>query len=231
MKRIVEPELLDKLPADNPQARRSRQDLRCVNSLMGNAETLARELEKISPKSASVKLVELGAGDGHCLLQVAQRLGRGPIIEATLVDRQNLMTPETQPAFAGFNWNISPVAADVFEFLGRDTQDCDVIIANLFLHHFEGENLDRLLRGIAGRARRFIAVEPRRAAWPMFCSRLLGLVGCNAVTRHDAIISVRAGFRDAELSARWPEKEKWNLSERAAGQFSHLFVAERKGEP
>jgi len=230
MKRIVEPELLDELPADDPYARRSRRDLRRVNFLMGNADMLARELEKLSPKNAPLKLVELGSGDGHGLLQVAQRLGRGQKFEATLVDRQDLVTEETRQAFAAMNWDVRMVKADVFDFLGDDARNCDVIVANLFVHHFEGRHLERLLRGIAGRTRRFIAIEPRRGAWPLFCSRLLGLIGCNIVTRHDAVVSVRAGFRDQELSALWPEPEKWNLTERTAGQFSHLFVAERKGQ-
>jgi len=230
MKRIVEPELLDELPADDPHARRSRQDLRRVNFLMANAGLLARELEKLPPQNPPLKIVELGAGDGHGLLQVAQRLGRGQKFEATLLDRQDLVTDQTRHAFAAANWSIQTVTADVFDFLGDGARDCDVMVANLFVHHFEGPHLERLLRGIAGRTRRFIAVEPRRAAWPLFCSRLLGLIGCNIVTRHDAVVSVRAGFRDQELSALWPEPEKWNLSERAAGQFSHLFIAERKGQ-
>jgi SAM-dependent methyltransferase len=229
MKRIVEPELLDALPADDPHARRSRQDLRRVNHLMGNARILARELDKLSPQNPSLKIVELGAGDGYGLLQAAQRLGRGQKFDATLVDRQDLVTEETRKAFAAASWSIRLVAADVFDFLVQ-APDCDVMVANLFLHHFTEDKLRELLRHAAGRARCFIAVEPRRAAWPLFCSRLLGLVGSNAVTRHDAVVSVRAGFCDGELSALWPDRAGWNLSERAAGPFSHLFVAQREGE-
>jgi len=59
-------------------------------------------------------------------------------------------------------------------------------------------------------------------------SRAVGLIGCNRVTRHDAPASVRAGFTGRELSQLWPEPESWLLEERAAGPFSHLFVAQRK---
>jgi len=54
----------------------------------------------------------------------------------------------------------------------------------------------------------------------------MGLMGCNAVTRHDARVSVRAGFRDDELSRLWPSGG-WTLEERGAPPFSHLFVARR----
>jgi hypothetical protein len=55
---------------------------------------------------------------------------------------------------------------------------------------------------------------------------MLGAIGCNDVTRHDAVASVRAGFRDGQLSALWPAGP-WKLTERGAGLFSHLFVARR----
>jgi hypothetical protein len=47
------------------------------------------------------------------------------------------------------------------------------------------------------------------------------------VTRHDAAISVRAGFSGGELSSAWPVAPGWSLMERSAPPFSHLFVARR----
>ena len=101
--------------------------------------------------------------------------------------------------------------------------------ANLFLHHFPEAQLAELLRAAARLARVFIAVEPRRSARVLFFSRLLGLIGCNQVTRHDAPISVRAGFAGHELSRLWPAGQGWSLQERPAGWFSHLFIAQREG--
>jgi hypothetical protein len=37
--------------------------------------------------------------------------------------------------------------------------------------------------------------------------KLLWLIGCNAVTRHDAAVSMRAGFIRQELSALWPDRQ------------------------
>jgi hypothetical protein len=78
MKRIVQPEILDTLPPDDPGALRSRRDLRRINSWMGNAETLAAALVKALPASAilqtPLQITELGAGDGNFLLRVAQKI-------------------------------------------------------------------------------------------------------------------------------------------------------------
>jgi hypothetical protein len=77
--------------------------------------------------------------------------------------------------------------------------------------------------------RLFIACEPRRSAPALAASRLVGLIGCNGVTRHDAVASVRAGFTGSELSALWPAGPGWKLHEGAAGLFSHRFMARRNG--
>jgi hypothetical protein len=59
----------------------------------------------------------------------------------------------------------------------------------------------------------------------LFCSRLLWAIGYNDVTRHDAVASVCAGFSGRELSALWPDKQNWRLTEQRTGAFSHLFIA------
>jgi hypothetical protein len=118
------------------------------------------------------------------------------------------------------------MVADVFDWPQIDNP-AEVVITNLFLHHFEDARLAGLLRLISERAKLFIAIEPRRACWPLFCSRLLWTIGCNDVTCHDAVASVRAGFADKGLSALWPDRKNWRLTERRAGLFSHLFIARR----
>jgi len=57
------------------------------------------------------------------------------------------------------------------------------------------------------------------------------LLGANAVTREDAVLSVHAGFRDAELSTAWPgNAADWRLQEHPAGLFSHCLRAERRSQ-
>ena len=129
-------------------------------------------------------------------------------------------------AFAVHGWPAQAVTADVFDWL-QTSGDCEAVIANLFLHHFDDARLTELLRLISRRAKLFIALEPRRAPWPLFCSRMLWAIGCNDVTRHDAAVSVRAGFSGNELSASWGDRQNWRLTEQRAGAFSHLFTAQK----
>lgn len=231
--RRVEPELLDSLPVDDPQAVRSRQDLRRVNWLMGNAALLRRALDRIVDTRTPPHLVELGAGDGSLMLQLARhRATRWRDARVTLIDRQPCVSETTLEGIRAQGWHVEVAASDVFDWLAQSgISSSTVVIANLFMHHFAAPELTRLMHAIASRACAFVCCEPRRSHLALAGSHLLGLLGCNAITRHDAVVSVRAGFRDAELTAMWPwsagAAHAWQVSEASAGLFGHCFVAIR----
>jgi hypothetical protein len=227
MNRLVQPELLDELPPDDPRARWSRHDLRRINAWMRNHAIMAKALRIALDGNAPVQITDLGAGDGHFLMRVAKKVSsRWPGVKVTLLDNRKVANLQTLSAFEPLGWRAEAVAADVFDWLSTATR-LEVIVTNLFLHHFEDVKLRELLGAVASRARLFVAIEPRRAPWPMFCSRLLWAIGCNSVTRYDAAVSVRAGFSGRELSALWPNDPGWELTERRTGFFSHLFVARK----
>jgi hypothetical protein len=57
-------------------------------------------------------------------------------------------------------------------------------------------------------------------------SRLIGVLGTNAVTREDAIKSVDAGFTGEEITAAWPmTDETWWTQEYRVLPFAHGFIA------
>jgi len=227
--RRVEPELLDLLPKSDPRAIQSRRDLRRINWAMATRSIVIRGIDASIGGRRPCRIVELGAGDGSLLLWLArQRSSKWRGVEATVVDRQDVVSASTRRSFATLGWDLRIFARDVFDWIDETSAaPYDLVFANLFLHHFADDVLGRLLSGIAARSNAFVACEPRRAAPALFGSRLVGLLGCNAVSRNDAVVSVHAGFRDAELAAAWPEKKSWRTDEYAAGLFSHCFVATR----
>ena len=108
-------------------------------------------------------------------------------------------------------------------------QQFDIAIANLFIHHFDVHQIARLFGALSACTNMFVACEPRRERLPLLASHLVGLIGANEVTRKDAVLSVQAGFCECELSSLWPSlTPNWNLMERRAGLFSHLFTARRQ---
>jgi hypothetical protein len=251
--RRVAPEWLDALPAPDPRAESSRRDLRRLNWWMGSAGTLARELRPLLkhcrarlPAASNLpqpQLIELGAGDGQLLLRVCRLVSSGhshsvlnlnlsptPNLPLLLVERQPACSPGTLAAFARLGWRAQVIQADVFDWLEQQQQPVPgLMVANLFLHHFQAAQLRHLLQLVSERATALVALEPRRRGLSLVFCRGLRLLRCNEVTRHDAPASVRAGFSGRELSRLWPAAAGWSLSERSSGLFGHLFVAVRSG--
>jgi len=230
MERCIQREWLDELPPEEPRAIQSRRDLKRINAWMGNAQILAREIKFVRLHQRGVlRILELGAGDGTFMLRLARRLqSRQAPTESLLLDQQNIVSNETRRELMELGWTVKTIRADVFDWLRQSPMDSvDVIVANLFLHHFPEQDLKLLLHRAAHRTNLFVACEPRRSGFALAATRFLRLIGCNEVTRHDALLSVRAGFDGKEISSSWPKSDAWGLREKPAGLFSHLFLAQR----
>lgn len=229
LSRRVEPELLDELKADDPRAVKSRKDLRRINRIMGTCGVIGAAIDPLVRGKPSARIVELGAGDGSLLLRLARQKARQwPSVQLDLLDMQPVVRADTLTAFHDVGWNARIVGADVFDWLRQEEGGGDpIIVANLFVHHFESERLQALVQGIASRARAFVCCEPRRNRVALAGSGMLWALGCNRVTVHDGLLSVRAGFMGSELTALWPATPAWRVREDRIGPFVHRFVAVR----
>jgi hypothetical protein len=209
--RIVEPEILDHLPHDDPAARRSRLDLRRINFLMGNESWILCSLEHSTDAAASM-ICELGAGDGGL---VAEILRRFPNSRVTACD----LAPRPIGLDRGVDWR----SGDVFQ---NPPPPGGVLVVNLFLHHFEGDELRKLGRICEGYDV-LIFNEPER-------SRVAALLGMllhpfvNHVTRHDMQVSIRAGFRRGEMAELLGlDQSLWKICETSTWRGARRLVARR----
>jgi len=220
MMRLLTPELLDLLPADDPRAMRSRRDLARINAVMMQHRIMARALAGLPCPRL---LADLGGGDGRFLLGVARRLKQWRGVRAMILDRQAIVGCDTRDAFQALGWSCEVMQGDIFETLPRLSPD--IVTANLFLHHLEDGELARLLALVAARAGGFATCEPRRSTFAVLGARLVFMLGANDVSRHDALASVRAGFAGQELSSLWPKNFGWKIEELGVFPFTHRFVA------
>ena len=237
--RFVTAEILDGLPTHDESAQRSRRDLIRVHRAMGTRRIIVHALaasQLCAHDDVPLRILEIGAGDGSLMCGVAHSLGsRWRNVELTLLDRLDLAEAPTIARLAALGWRVDSVVSDVLAWanapdpITRSSDNYwDLIIANLFLHHFEGLQLTTLLCAIESRTDCFFACEPRRSWIAQLGSHLIGALGVNAVTRADAVTSVRAGFQRSEISTLWPHNgARWTFKEYAAGLFSHCFFAER----
>ena len=240
--RIVAAETLDYLAPNDPEALRSRRDLIRVHSAMGTRSIMAsgwQRLMRTHNAQAPLRILEIGAGDGTLLLGLARTIAhKWPPVQLTLLDRLDVVSPETIAGFEALGWTAQVEITNVLDW--ADRPECwthrkglpkwDLISTTLFLHHFESRQLSRLLAKVAACGEHFYACEPKRSWLALMASHLVGVIGANAVTREDAVLSVRAGFRAVEISSHWPsDLAQWQLRESPAGLFSHCFSAQRIG--
>jgi hypothetical protein len=182
-RRQVRPEILDSLPADHPDARHSRRDLRLVNRIMGNHRWILRILPGVLRPGERV--LELGAGDGELGCRLA---GMGIAVDGL----DTAPRPGNWPK--GRLWHT----ADLRDFDGYHRYGA--VVGNLIFHQFDDPTLARLGRVLGGAVRVIVAREPSRS-WlsrALFIG-LAPLFGANRVTRHDGRVSIDAGFSADEL--------------------------------
>lgn len=213
MRRIVQPEILDSLPEDHPDARKSRRDLRRINLIMGNHRWLARSVSTLVRPGERV--LELGAGTGE--------LGRRLALRGVEVDGLDLAgRPDGWPRDRAWH------TADIHGFGGYGQYP--VVIANLILHHFNDSALFRLGETLGRTARVIVASEPSRSRLSLaLVAGLFPLFGANRVTRHDAPASIAAGFQGDELPrALGLSARMWDVKCHASALGAFRMIALRR---
>lgn len=183
MQRTIQPELLDSLPPDHPDALHNRRDLRLTNHAMGNYRWIAKTLPPLVRPTD--RILELGAGTGEL---AALLESRGIAFDAVdLWPRPSTFTPSRR-------WH----QADLRTFSGYG--DYTVFVANLILHQFNDAELTQIGAALRPSARLMVACEPARSRTSQLLYRTFApLFGANRVSLHDAHVSIDAGFRHDEL--------------------------------
>ena len=195
MQRTLQPELLDSLPPDHPDALHNRRDLRLTNAIVGNPRWLGRQLPRLLRTGETA--LELGAGTGELGLRLA-RAGV-PVDGLDLWPR-----PAAWPAARAWH------QADLRSFAGYG--DYAVVVGNLIFHQFNASDLRELGRRLGENCRVIVACEPHRRRVSQLLYRTLGPVfGANHVSLHDAHVSIAAGFRGHELPELLGLDDRWQV--------------------
>jgi len=197
MQRTLQPELLDSLPPDHPDALHNRRDLRLTNRILRTHRWLVRTLPQLVQPGE--RLLEIGAGTG----ELGQRLARvGVAVDGLDIWPRPVDWPRAS------TWH----RADLRQFDGYDNYA--VIIGNLIFHQFADSDLAALGAKLRRRARVVVACEPlRRRASQVLYRAIAPALGANHVSLHDGHVSIAAGFRGHELAdALGLSSQEWNVT-------------------
>ena len=212
IKRVVLPEILDHLAPDDPEAMRSRRDLRRINFLMGNEAWILRQVRQF-PQAADHGIVEIGAGDGTLCHRLSTGFPNAPVSAYDLAPAPRI--PGSRIAWHQGDLFTAPAPAAG-----------GVLVANLFLHHFEGAALVAL--GTWANAFEVLVFnEPDRARMPHVLGGIMHPF-VNRVTRHDMHVSITAGFQPGEIPrALGLTADRWHIRETSTWRGSRRVVASR----
>jgi SAM-dependent methyltransferase len=198
--RIPSQEWLDDDLGSAEEIRQSFDDLWRINRWLGGVSGCLRLLDRYfaSRGSRRVRILDVGAGDSRLAAHLQSELARrNRSVEFVALDRRvnHLRNGNHSRGI------LSRVAADV-SHLPFAEKSFDVVICNLFLHHFSEDETVDLLRRFGGIASDAVLVNDLernllpylfiRVAWPFARSR---------ITRHDGAASVRQAYTKDELAA------------------------------
>ncbi len=185
MNRVVQPEILDSLPYDHPEAILNRGDLRRIHACFQTFPWFLKALKNYSTSSnRSPAILEIGAGEGD-LIRFLDR-------EGFKIDGLDLVpTPKQWPQ--ELNWWQS----NILNFTNWNSYP--IVMANLILHQFQDQELKQLGERLQG-VRLCIFNEPLRTRFHQVMYRGFSrMMGMNHISRHDGEVSIQAGFIKTEL--------------------------------
>lgn len=221
---------------DDPSVRgndleRALTDLRRINTLLGGYRATGAVLPPLLRARSNLRVLDVGTGTGDYparFVQQGRRLGTrvkavGVDLNPVTVGRGRAWLDDTLPPA------LRPhVRLDIGDALALPYADdaFDVAHAALFLHHVHGDDAVQLLREMDRVSRLGVLVNdlhrhPLAYAGIWALSRLLRM---SPMVQHDGPISVRRGFRRAELqtlahraglsppTVRWHWAFRWTLS-------------------
>ncbi|MDE3178684.1 MAG: methyltransferase domain-containing protein [Acidobacteriota bacterium] len=145
-----------------------------------------------------IRVLDVGTGDGRLAARLQRELASLNFkAEFTVLDRQLIHLRgdgSHGPA-------IHRVAGDVLSLPFRPGS-FEVVMCNLFLHHFSGEAATRLLRSLAAAAGEAVIVNDLDRRWlPYLLIRFAPLIARNRISRLDGAASVRQAYTRGEMAA------------------------------
>ena len=198
MRRIPSQEWLDDDLGTPGEIQRSFDDLWRINRWLGGVSGCLHLLDRYFARRGSrrVRVLDVGSGDSRLAAHLQAELDRrNQSAEFVALDRRLSHLRNGDPS-AG---KLLRVVADVSD-LPFAKESFEVVICNLFLHHFSENDSVELLQRLAGIAREAVLINDlERRALPYFFIRLGWPFARSRITRHDGAASVRQAYTKDEL--------------------------------
>jgi len=212
MHRQITPEFMDELSVNPSELDRALRYIRGINRWLGGAAALIRHLEAWTrgwERGQELSLLDVGTGSADIPLEALRwARGRGIRLQVTGIDRHpGTLELAREHVIAATRDLDSSEVADAFTLVQLDASDLDqrfspasfdYVHAGMFLHHLDDDHIVRVLRSMDRAARRGIVWNDLVRSRVGYGAIHLMTLGQPRIIRHDATVSVRAGFTRVE---------------------------------
>jgi len=179
------------------------RDLRAVNRWLGGRRALFSAVDpylRAADPAVPLDVLDVGTGAADLPLALARRARRlGRRVRVVAIDRDPVTVELARRHLAGCA-EVTLLRCDAAR-LPFAPRSFDLVIASLFLHHFEGPEATELLRSWRALARAAVIVNDlrrHRVAWAAI-GALARATRRSAIFLNDAPLSVLRGFTVGEL--------------------------------
>jgi 2-polyprenyl-3-methyl-5-hydroxy-6-metoxy-1,4-benzoquinol methylase len=194
-------EILDDPLVDATVRRTAIADVARSNRWLGGTRAVLATLEplwsRLRGKGRRLTVADVGAG--HCDIAAAVvRAGerRGVPVQAIAVDAaESLVATARERCALG-------VCGDALRLPFRD-ESIDLVLCSQLLHHFQGDELKRIVLELHRTARTVVLISDIERSWIAAAGfwAVSFPLGFHPVTRHDGVVSVMRGFTRGELAS------------------------------
>ncbi len=189
---------MDDLSASGPVINQTLVELETINTLLGGNYVTLNGLDKLiqgKPLKNTLRIADLGCGGGDILRLVSNWLEKKEI-------NSELIGIDANPNIIAFaqkhtsQKNISYQAVNIFSEDFKK-QQFDVVIATLFFHHFDSDQLAEFLSQLRRQTSIGIVINDLHRHWFAYYSIkwLTALFSKSPMVKNDAALSVARSFR------------------------------------
>jgi len=195
-------EFLDRPDADPRLVGQSYRFMKVVNRIGGGIRVVREFLEQELSRSAgadAATVLDIGAGDCDLPLAVTRWADRrGYRVRFTCLDHDPKAVELAQSRIARCRCRtIEAIRADIFTY--RPADKFDYAMGSMTFHHFTDDEIDTLIAHLRGFVRKALLINDLHRCLPNYLACLLLVLPLDREIRHDALLSVRRGFRPREL--------------------------------
>jgi 2-polyprenyl-3-methyl-5-hydroxy-6-metoxy-1,4-benzoquinol methylase len=193
-------ELLDGSNIDERLALQSYRFMAVVNKYFGGTAVVRDFITgqvRGDKRARPLKILDIGSGSCDIPAAIcgwAQKAG--PAIEVTCVEPSDYAVQAAKKNIGQYP-NIKLLQQDIFSYRPVEKYDCAV--GSLFFHHLSNQRIAELMGRLRTFGCRSVLINDLNRSLRCYIGCLLASLFVPAGVRHDALLSIRKGFRPEEL--------------------------------